>query len=134
MKVKKTFKETRNAMWKISWVDTPFKAQDGKYYKQNYIYGFITSMVHFILIFAYIFIFLGIMSFFIKNNLIVMGIAVGIISILIIEYVIEFLFTFFAPLKEVEKPKEEVKKMGFFDRYKRYKEKRMNQLKDEDKK
>ena len=106
MKLKKTFKETRKAMWKTGWADTPFQGNDGKYYKQNYIYGWITSIFHFIFIFVYVYVFIFIVSFCSEKNFTTVGLFIGFISIGIIEYIIEFLFTFLAPLTEVEAPKE----------------------------
>lgn len=107
-----------------------------KHYEVSSIYSFFTFSIEYILMFIYFFAFIFILAKLIDYSIIIiiLGLALSLIGMYVIWEFIKFIFTFFAPLKEVEKPKEEVKKMGFFDRYRRYKEKRMNQLKDEDKK
>ena len=96
-----------------------------KHYEISTVYDYITHFVHTVLYLLYFVAFIGGASLFSREYWFI-GLLAGVFIMFSTWYIVEFILTYFAPLKEVEKPKEEVKKAGFFDRYKLYKSKQKN--------
>jgi hypothetical protein len=129
MKIRKTLKQTYLLM-KHHYVEI-----NQKYYEISYIYSLFMFFIQYILIFTYLFVFIFIVARLVdySNIIVILGSILGLIGMYVAWECIEFTLTYFAPLKEVEKPKEEVKKAGFLDRYKLYKAKQKHQLEEEGK-
>jgi len=124
MKFKKTFKQTYGL------IRNNFVFIDNKIYQISTAYKFFIDITQYILMFLYFMIFVLGFSTFLKSSYWYIGIIIGIALVFLSAYLIEFILIFFAPLREVEAPKEGVKKESFFNRYKRYKSKRINQEKE----
>jgi len=114
--IKKTLKQTLHLIHNnnITIDDISYKTSDRYGYLENVLYLGVPLLLIFVFVDGY-----GT----IKDNLII-SLGVGIVYILLTIFITFFTVIYFAPLQEVEKPKEEVKKLGFFERYKLYKEKK----------
>jgi hypothetical protein len=126
MKIIKTFKQTYE-LTKYNIIKI-----DGVYYEVSSIYKNIIDILHMLLMVIYFFGFIFGVSV-IGFTYPILGIITGFLGMYLLMYFAGFIFTYFAPLKEVEKPEEEIKKPNFFDRYKLYKAKQINQLKEKEK-